>query len=191
MKPQTEMEAISQDSSHSPFYDLVSEFHRHFGFSTNRLLNREGFYTKAVTPQGQKINVSQTLFAIANSLSKTAEQLLPIGTAFSKELGDNRAYRAHLMIEELGEVLQALAERDPIMLTDALADLVYVVIGTAVTYGIPMTAAFEEVHRSNMTKSRSEDDYRMKKKDPALGYSPPDIAQVLIDSSHYIVGELK
>jgi predicted HAD superfamily Cof-like phosphohydrolase len=37
-------------------------------------------------------------------------------------------------------------------LTKELADLMYVVIGTAVTFGLPLEEVFAEVHRSNMSK---------------------------------------
>ena len=37
-------------------------------------------------------------------------------------------------------------------LAKELADLLYVVYGTAVSFGIPINEVFEEVHRSNMSK---------------------------------------
>lgn len=37
-------------------------------------------------------------------------------------------------------------------LTKELADILYVVYGTAVTFGLPLQEVFEEVHRSNMSK---------------------------------------
>lgn len=35
---------------------------------------------------------------------------------------------------------------------DGITDLLYVVVGTAVTFGIPLTTAFERVHTSNLSK---------------------------------------
>ena len=67
--------------------------------------------------------------------------------------GDSRALRAELMLEELGESLEALAAGDELALLDGLADLIYVVVGTATTFKLPVEAAFREVHRSNMTKN--------------------------------------
>ena len=37
-------------------------------------------------------------------------------------------------------------------LTKELADLMYVTIGTAVTFGLPLEEVFAEVHKSNMSK---------------------------------------
>lgn len=96
--------------------------------------------------------------------------------------GDERLYRAYLMLEEMSELLTALGIGDIIEAADAVGDLMYVVIGTAVTYGIPVQEIFEEVHRSNMTKpKRTEDDPRMRNK--GSKYSPPDIEGILNEHS--------
>jgi len=68
--------------------------------------------------------------------------------------------RHRLIREEFLEVDQELFPHDdfrpvPIdkrKLTKELADLLYVVYGTAVTFGLPLEEVFEEVHRSNMSK---------------------------------------
>lgn len=49
--------------------------------------------------------------------------------------------------DSLGDMLPCLAR-----LLKELADLRYVVEGTAVSLGLPIDEAYEEVHRSNMTK---------------------------------------
>lgn len=93
---------------------------------------------------------------------------------------DKRFIRAHLMIEELGELMQALADCDELGALDALADLLYVVLGTAVTLDLPVVEAFEEVHRSNMTKRRqSTDAHGERVRDKGPGYDPPDLARIL------------
>lgn len=60
--------------------------------------------------------------------------------------------RLRLIQEELTELTQAMAGRDLIYVADSLADLLYVVFGTAVAYGLPMDKIFKQVHKSNMTK---------------------------------------
>lgn len=60
--------------------------------------------------------------------------------------------RLALMDEEHQEVREAILEGDIAHIAKELADLLYVVFGTAITYGIDLGPVFEEVHRSNMSK---------------------------------------
>lgn len=62
------------------------------------------------------------------------------------------ALRMNLMQEELDELREALAQRDVEAVAKELADVLYVVYGTAVSCGIDMAPVFREVHRSNMSK---------------------------------------
>ena len=62
------------------------------------------------------------------------------------------ALRVSLIQEELDEFARAGSEGDIVKVADALADLLYVVYGSAVSFGIDMEDVFREVHRSNMTK---------------------------------------
>lgn len=61
--------------------------------------------------------------------------------------------RADFIEEELNEYRHALENGDLVQIADALGDLLYVVIGTGVHHGIQLEPVFEEVHRSNMTKT--------------------------------------
>lgn len=60
--------------------------------------------------------------------------------------------RRRLMEEELTELLEAMYSRNLPDIAKELADLLYVVYGTAVSYGLDMDPVSDEVHRSNMTK---------------------------------------
>ena len=62
------------------------------------------------------------------------------------------ALRMRLIQEECDELREALAQRDVEAVAKELADVLYVVYGTAVSCGIDMTPVFQEVHRSNMSK---------------------------------------
>src|SRR5713101_2625734 len=62
------------------------------------------------------------------------------------------APRVSLIQEEFAELREALAQRDVEAVAKELADLLYVVYGTAVSCGLDMTPVFREVHRSNMSK---------------------------------------
>lgn len=89
-----------------------------------------------------------------------------------------RALRVRLIAEELDELRDAFEQEDLIETADALADILYVVYGTAVSCGIDMEPVFREVHRSNMTKvgGYKRADGKWVKPD---SYSPANIRQVL------------
>lgn len=63
-----------------------------------------------------------------------------------------RELRVKLIQEEFDELREALATEDLSSIAKEMADLLYVVYGTAVSYGIDMDPIFQEVHRSNMSK---------------------------------------
>lgn len=63
-----------------------------------------------------------------------------------------QALRVRLMQEELDELKEALAQENLAAVAKEMADLLYVVYGTAVSYGIDLQPVFEEVHRSNLSK---------------------------------------
>jgi predicted HAD superfamily Cof-like phosphohydrolase len=67
-----------------------------------------------------------------------------------------------------------------IEIADALADLLYVVFGTALSYGIPIDEVFAEVHRSNMTKSTEKNEFGKTIKGP--NFEPPNIRKILEES---------
>lgn len=60
--------------------------------------------------------------------------------------------RMRLIMEELAEFSQAAIDGDLIEVADAIGDLLYVVFGTAVEFGINMGPVVDEIHRSNLTK---------------------------------------
>jgi predicted HAD superfamily Cof-like phosphohydrolase len=90
--------------------------------------------------------------------------------------------RVALIEEEVGEFVAASERSDLLGIADALADIVYVAYGTALTYGIDLDAVLQEVHRSNMSKLDSDgkplirDDGKVLKSER---YFPPDIKSVL------------
>lgn len=60
--------------------------------------------------------------------------------------------RETLLEEETAEFAVASHRRDLVGMADALADVVYVAYGTALTLGLDLDALLDEVHRSNMSK---------------------------------------
>jgi predicted HAD superfamily Cof-like phosphohydrolase len=65
---------------------------------------------------------------------------------------DERALRIALLQEEYREYIQAEKDNDLVEIADALADMLYIINGTCVSYGIPIDEIFAEVHASNMSK---------------------------------------
>jgi predicted HAD superfamily Cof-like phosphohydrolase len=95
-----------------------------------------------------------------------------------KKSRDQRALRAELLLEELGEALFAMSTRNEIELADGLADLLYVTFGTFNQFAIPAEPVFAEVHRSNMTKSSGAADHNGDK-GKTDSFSRADIRSVL------------
>ncbi len=60
--------------------------------------------------------------------------------------------RVRLMISELSELVAAMANEDLVGIADGIVDLLYIVIGTGIAYGIPMKKVFDQIHANNMTK---------------------------------------
>lgn len=62
------------------------------------------------------------------------------------------ALRADLIAEEAAETVAAIRAGDMIETIDGLCDLIYVCIGAAVCFGVPLQPFWDEVHESNMRK---------------------------------------
>ena len=62
--------------------------------------------------------------------------------------------RVKFLEEEIEELGQAYIAKDLVGAADALADLIYVAIGTAHMMGIDMDKVFKVVHAANMRKLR-------------------------------------
>jgi len=90
--------------------------------------------------------------------------------------------RVDLLEEEVSEFVAASEKEDLVGIADALADIVYVVYGTALTYGIDLDSVLREVHRSNMSKLGDDGKPLIRGDGKVLKserYFPPDIASVL------------
>ena len=60
--------------------------------------------------------------------------------------------RYDLIEEELGELREAIENKDLLEVADALTDILYVTYGAGHAFGIDLDKCFEEVHSSNMSK---------------------------------------
>jgi predicted HAD superfamily Cof-like phosphohydrolase len=89
-----------------------------------------------------------------------------------------QALRVRLIQEEFDELKEALDHDNLPAMAKELADLLYVVYGTAVSCGIDMEPVFREVHRSNMSKVGGHKRADGKWVKPAH-YSPASIEPIL------------
>ncbi|TAJ23854.1 MAG: hypothetical protein EPO64_10435 [Nitrospirae bacterium] len=101
-----------------------------------------------------------------------------IGTTPSVPDEATTSLRVRLIQEEFEELQEALAGHDTAAMAKELADLLYVVYGTAVSCGIDMKPVFQEVHRSNMSKVGGHKRADGKWVKPP-SYSPANITPIL------------
>ena len=110
---------------------------------------------------------------------------LPVHAEPNLSCEQTKQLRINLLQEELNELKEALENNDPLETLDALIDLQYVLDGAFLSFGLQAVkqAAFEDVHRSNMSKlgedgkpiRRPEDGKVMK----GPNYFKPDLAQFI------------
>lgn len=97
---------------------------------------------------------------------------------------DDYYLRYRLGKEELLEYLDACNNDDLVEITDALADQLYILLGTMIAHGMQdiIEDVFNEVHRSNMSKL-GEDGNPIYREDGKVlkgpNFSPPNIEQFL------------
>lgn len=93
-----------------------------------------------------------------------------------------RTARRKFLAEEYIEYDDAEAASDLVEVADALADQVYIAIGTALCYGIDFARCFAEVHRSNMSKLGNDGEPVLRQDGKIMkgpNYSPPDLSFLL------------
>lgn len=86
--------------------------------------------------------------------------------------------RDKLITEEIDETLNAMAMNDLPEIADGIADAIYVLIGTAVAYGIDLPTVWNAVQEANMAKVGGPKRIDGKAIKPP-GWQPPDIAGIL------------
>ena len=113
--------------------------------------------------------------------------------AFGQRVGDKlefpdkneRELRLKLLREEFQEYLNAEENNDIVNTAAELADIIYIVCGTAVSYGIPLDDVFSEIHRANMNKL--VDGKVLRRADGKIqkpeGWKPADIEGILNNHS--------
>lgn len=91
--------------------------------------------------------------------------------------------RNRLLDEELTEYAEAIEHDDIVELADAIADCIYILVGTALEFGIPLDRVWAEVQRSNMAKVDPATGKACRREDGKIlkpeGWTPPDIEKAL------------
>ena len=94
---------------------------------------------------------------------------------------DRRQLRRDLLAEEFREYCEAESADEMTEIADALGDMMVIIAGTALEYGIPLDEVLAEIMRSNHDKFpdgvvRRRDDGKILKPE---GWTPPDVEGVL------------
>lgn len=119
-----------------------------------------------------------------STLNPMQLQLVDFHKAMDLAVGESPAMRspelrANLIEEEAKETVDAIRRGDMVEAIDGMCDVLYVVFGTAVDFGIDLAPFFDEVHRTNMAKKdgkiRASDGKRLKPE----GWKPPRIKEML------------
>lgn len=100
------------------------------------------------------------------------------------------AFRRHkFILEELTEYDRAVSNNDLAGIADAGGDLLYVVLGLFALHGIDAQSVFDEVHRSNMTKTPSQfgSEKRCVK---GPDFQPPRLAEILLMQASGLMDEV-
>ena len=89
-------------------------------------------------------------FNKVKTFMKTFGQDVKNKPSFSSDKINNLRY--DLIKEELGELKEAIENKDLLEVADALTDILYVTYGAGHAFGIDLDKCFEEVQSSNMSK---------------------------------------
>lgn len=95
---------------------------------------------------------------------------------------EKRKLRMKMLEDEYHEYRYAERAGDIVKTAEALAEMLYVIGGTALEYGLPLDKIFLEIHRSNMTKL-GDDKMPILREDGKIMKGPhyvkPDIATII------------
>tara|TARA_B110000879_G_scaffold172486_1_gene224042 strand:- start:169 stop:549 length:381 start_codon:yes stop_codon:yes gene_type:complete len=125
--------------------------------------------------------IRTTNFEMAGDFMEAYRQDIPLYPTWPESATQN--LRMALIDEEVGELRQAIKDRNMIEVADALTDILYVVYGAGHAFGIDLDECYNEVHRSNLTKL-GEDGRPLKDADGKVmkgpHYEPPNLEQYLV-----------
>jgi predicted HAD superfamily Cof-like phosphohydrolase len=129
-------------------------------------------------------------------MEKQIKQVLEFYDAFGHPKADSPRYiptyrmimRHNILNEEVCELLDAGVKGDLAEVGDAITDCFYILIGTAIEFGVAhkLTAMFDEVHKSNMSKL-GEDGKPIYREDGKVmkgpNYKKPNLKDIIYDKT--------
>lgn len=132
------------------------------------------FHAKNRIPQNQHFPDMTEISEDDQPSFETLRQLAESMFQWYEATGNLVYLRMHLMLEEVYETCLAMINGEKVETLDGLIDLIYVTIGTALTFGLPIELGWIEVQRSNMTKETTH----IRCRDKGANYSPPDLEKL-------------
>ena len=140
------------------------------------------FHMKQQFPVGLSLEDCKGDVEMSKYLKDQAMNILSVSKQMENLLLDEkdpRLLRAHLILEEACESILGLANCDEKELLDGLSDLIYVDIGTAVTFDLPIDEGTMEVCNSNLTKKKRDTGTDPRCRDKGNEYQSPNLERVL------------
>lgn len=92
----------------------------------------------------------KTIFELIQEFHYKFNQRLSAHAHLPEE--EERKLRRMLLSEEYKEYVQAEENNDLVNIAEELADMIYIIYGTACSYGIPLDEVIREIHDANMKK---------------------------------------
>ena len=145
-----------------------------------------GIYEEPVFVQGLVDRLDAEV-DLLRSLPTTPNSMMEDASAFADTymLGDGMSdkflfARLAKLSEEVSELATAAAADDEYEIADALVDIVYVALVTAAKRGHPFSKLWDDVHKSNMTKTpKGAGKFGASK---GVGFVPADTKAIMIDA---------
>ena len=116
--------------------------------------------------------------------------LIGFNATFGLPIGDRDMdeewllFRHRFLREEVDEFMAGIVLNSHNDMLDALVDIIYVAVGTAVTLGYPLEEAWDRVHNANLKKVRAKDSSESKRGHgmdliKPLGWEAPNFEDIL------------
>lgn len=129
------------------------------------------------------ISRSSKVLGFALPMTDVKEWLRRVGQFVDNDNDSQRRLYAKLITEEYSEFVDAFIDDDDVEQLDACMDMIWVIIGYALSRGWDVEAAWNEVSRSNFSKFDTKGDPIKNAETGKImkgpDYSPPDLKKII------------